>query len=251
MPSFNQVGYLETAIRSVLDQGYPNLELLVMDGGSTDGSVELLERYRDRLSFVSGRDGGQSAALNTGFSRVKGEVIGWLNSDDLYAPGALYAVGGHFSRNPDCEWLYGRCPIVDQNGKEIRRAITWYKERSLRKFSYRRLLFENFISQPAVFFRRRLLERVGLLDPNLHYAMDYDLWLRMSQVAPPHFLDLELACFRSSGDNKMSTGFDKSFREEYAVADKNSQGNHPWMLRIKAANRYKLLFAYRLMALTR
>lgn len=244
MPSYNQVKYLELAIRSVLDQRYPGLELLVMDGGSTDGSIEVLNQYRDKLSFVSEKDGGQSAAINEGFRKAQGEIIGWLNSDDIYMPYALNRVGEYFDKNSDVEWLYGRCSIIDSEGQAIREWITRYKELSLRRFGYRKLLFENFISQPAVFFRRRLLEKVGPLDNALKYSMDYDLWLRMAEIERPAFIDSELAKFRSSGTNKMSTGFARSFEEELMVAKRASSGRYPITVAMKRANRYKLLIAY-------
>lgn len=248
-PSFNQAAYLETTIRSVLDQGYPALEYQVMDGGSTDGSVEILRRYGDRLRFVSERDGGQSAALNEGLRRTSGEIIGWINSDDFYAPGALRAVGRHFADHPEVEWLFGRCLIVDGRGQVCRGLVTRYKDFWLRRYSYERLLLENFISQPAVFFRRRLLDRVGLLDPALHYAMDYDLWLRMAAASPPAFLDQVLASFRIDGRNKMSTGFERSFAEELAVAYRAAAGRHRGVMLRKEANRWKLVAAYHLLRL--
>ena len=115
-PSYNQAEFLERTIASVLSQDYPALEYLVMDGGSTDGSVAILERHAaaGKLRFVSQRDAGQSDAVNQGFRRTSGDIIGWVNSDDLYAPGALRAVGEYFAAHPEVEWLFGRCPIVDR-----------------------------------------------------------------------------------------------------------------------------------------
>ena len=160
-PSFNQAAYIERTIEAVLGQGYPGLEYQVMDGGSSDGTVEILRRYEGRLRFVSEQDGGQGAAVNEGIRRTSGEIIGWINSDDFYVDGALQVVGRYFAEHPEVEWLYGRCPIVDKAGRVQKGWITNYKEFWMRRYSYRRLLIENFISQPAVFFRRRLFERVG------------------------------------------------------------------------------------------
>src|SRR5437773_3575221 len=120
-----------------------------MDGGSTDGTVAILERHAAQVRYVSQKDGGQSAALNDGFSRTHGEVIGWLNSDDEYLPGALSTVGRFFGEHPEVEWLYGRCPIIDRNSVRFKTWITRYKEFWQRRYSYRRLLIENFIPQPA------------------------------------------------------------------------------------------------------
>jgi glycosyltransferase involved in cell wall biosynthesis len=247
-PSYNQAEFIETTLRSVLDQGYPDLEYQVMDGGSTDGTVDILRRYDGRLRWVSEKDGGQSAALNAGFQRTSGEIIGWINSDDLYVPGALEAVGAHFAAHPEVEWLYGRCPIIDRDGRLKRGLITHYKEFWQRRYSFRRLLIENYINQPAVFFRRRLLDRVGPLEPRYHCAMDYDLWLRMGAVARPAFLDRELARFRVYGDNKMSVFFERSFQEEIEIATRVAAGRHPLLMALHHLNRYKLLAAYKLMA---
>ncbi len=246
-PSFNQAEFIETTIRSVLDQGYPALEYQVMDGGSSDGTVDILKRYQDRLRWVSQPDGGQSAALNQGFAKVSGEIIGWLNSDDVYLPGTLQLVGAHFAAHPEVEWLFGRCAIMDRQGRPSRSLVTSYKDYALRRHSFRRLLIENYISQPAVFFRRRLLDKVGALEPSYQCAMDYDLWLRMSAVARPAFIDRELARFRVWGDNKMSVLFERSFREELVIAERAAAGRHPVMLALKRLNRYKLLAAYSLM----
>ena len=247
-PSFNQAEFIETTIRSVLDQGYPRLEYQVMDGGSTDGTVDLLARYEGRLRFVSAKDGGQGAALNRGFELTTGEVIGWINSDDFYAPGALDAVGRIFAERPRVEWLYGRCPIVDRDGREQKGLITHYKEFWQRRYSYRRLLVENFINQPAVFFRRRLLDRVGAIDPTYHCALDYELFLRMGDVARPAFVDQVLAYFRVYGVNKMSVFFERSFHEEIRAAASVARGRHPVLMALHHLNRVKLTTAYKLMA---
>jgi glycosyltransferase involved in cell wall biosynthesis len=245
-PSYNQAEYLPRTIASVLSQDYPALEYLVMDGASTDGSVAILERHAaaGELGFVSQKDGGQSAAVNEGFRRTSGEIIGWINSDDLYAPGALRTVGAYFAENPEVEWLFGRCPIVDRDDRPFKEWITRYKDFWLRRYRFRRLVVENFISQPAVFFRRRLLERVGALNPDYHLAMDYHLWLRMGRVAAPAFLDVELARFRSSGDNKMSLQWRKSFQEDLDAARRVAGDSHPWWVTLHRLNGVKLSAAY-------
>jgi glycosyltransferase involved in cell wall biosynthesis len=245
-PSYNQAAYLERTIESVLSQDYPRLEYIVMDGASTDGSVAILERCAaaDKLQFVSQKDGGQSAAVNEGFRRTTGEIIGWVNSDDLYAPGALRTVGGYFAQHPECEWLFGCCSIVDRDDRPYKGYVTAYKEFWLRHYSYRWLLVENFISQPAVFFRRRLLDRVGALEPEYHLAMDYHLWLRMGRVARPAFLDRELAYFRSSGDNKMSLQWRKSFREDLDVAARVARPDERVWIALHRLNGWKNSAAY-------
>ncbi len=246
--SYNQAEFIDHTIRSVLGQGYSPLEYLVMDGGSQDGTVEILRRYADRLQFVSAKDGGQAAALNEGFRRTDGEIVGWINSDDVYAPGAFAAVTQFFAAHPTVDWLYGRCPIIDREGQIHRSWVTRYKEFWMRRYGYQRLLIENFLSQPAIFFRRRLLDRVGLLDESYHCAMDYHLWVRMGAISAPAFLDRELARFRSYGINKMSAQYRRSFAEELDAAKRVSQGEHPLLMLLHEINRIKLVVAYDLMA---
>lgn len=254
-PSYNHAGFLEQTLRSVLDQGYPALEYQVMDGGSTDGSVEVLERfcarYPDVLRYVSARDGGQATALNAGFSRTTGDVIGWINSDDFYADGVLHEVGRIFAERPDVQWLYGRCPIVDRAGNEQRAFVTRYKELYMRRYRYGRLLIENFINQPAVFFRRSLLERAGPLDETMHNAFDYHLWLRMGALSAPLYVDRVLAYFRVHSDAKTSANFHRSFREEADAARRVASGRYRVHVALHELNYYKLTTAYRLLKLLR
>ena len=220
IPSFNQVAYLPLTVNSILSQRFDgSLEVFIMDGGSTDGTRDYLRSIDDpRVSWVSEADRGQTDALNKGMTRVKGDIIGWLNSDDLYEPGALAAVCQALAAQPAAQWLVGRCIIVDGQGREIRRGVTRYKDRWLSRYRYRRLLIENFICQPAVFWRRSFGQRIGPLDESLHYAMDYDLWLRMGAVAEPLVLDRVLARFRHHDRAKTGPAPRGQFREQYAVA---------------------------------
>lgn len=171
-PSFNQGGYLEETIRSVLEQDYPNLEYIVMDGGSTDGSTEIIRKYVDRLAdWKSAKDGGQADAIRTGFARATGDILCWLNSDDTIAPGTLRTVGEFFAAHPDVDLVYGDLNLVDAEGKRL------YTARPLLRLGI--LVYENaFIPQQAMFWRRPLYERVGGLDPLLCFAMDFDLVVR-------------------------------------------------------------------------
>jgi glycosyltransferase involved in cell wall biosynthesis len=247
-PSYNQAEFIGHTIRSVLDQGYPGLEYWVMDGGSTDGTVDILRRHANLLQFVSEKDGGQAAALNAGFRRTQGEIIGWINSDDAYAPGAFEAVGRFFAEHPDVEWLYGRCPIIDRAGELHKDWVTSYKEFWMRRYSYRRYLIENFVSQPAVFFRRRLLDKVGPIDEQYHCAFDYHLFIRMATESRPAYLNRELAYFRSYDANKSSTVFERSFTEELDAARRVANGRHPFLMFLHRMNRLKLITTYKLLA---
>jgi glycosyltransferase involved in cell wall biosynthesis len=247
-PSFNQCHFLRLTLDSVLSQqGDFQLELLVMDGGSTDGTVELLQSVRDhRLTWVSESDRGQTDALCKGLARATGDVVGWLNSDDLYAPGALAMVAESFRLHPETQWLVGRCQIVDAEGREIQRWITRYKDRRLRRYSFARLLRENFICQMSVFWRRDFGQQVGEPDITLHYAMDYDLWLRMAVRSEPMILDHLLSQFRRHSSSKSSTVYRAGFREHHAVARRHA-GGHRWSLWMNRLHAEKTVLTYRLL----
>src|SRR5512136_340290 len=178
-PSFNQASFIEQTIHSVLTQGYPNLEYIVMDGGSTDGTVDILRKYEKHLIWTSGKDGGQSDALNKGFRRASGEILAYINSDDVYAPGALLKAGGFFASHPQACWLTGRCRNIDAEGREIRKLIKVYKSFWMLFRSYKVLLAIDYISQPATFWRREVIQQVGPFDEKLHLTMDYDYSLRV------------------------------------------------------------------------
>jgi GT2 family glycosyltransferase len=176
-----------------------------------------------------------------------GEIIGWLNSDDLYLPGALKAVADYFQDHPECRWLYGRCRIIDSMGKERWTWITRYKNSRLKKFSVDKLLRENFISQPAVFFRKELFEKAGGLDLSLKYAMDYDLWLRFARIAPAGVIHKDLAGFRRHRSSKSETGFRDQFFEQYAVARKYSPSF--FYRALHRFNIFKIITSYRILGL--
>jgi glycosyltransferase involved in cell wall biosynthesis len=249
-PSFNQCAFLRRTMASILGQAGPfDLEWLVIDGGSTDGTLDLLRSISDpRVRWISEPDRGQSHAINKGLALAGGDVVAWLNSDDLYADGALAAVARAFEGNPDAQWIIGRCDIIDEHDRPIRPRITRYKDRQLRRYGYRRLLRENFISQPAVFWRREFGAQVGPLDESLHWTMDYDLWLRMGRLSPPLILNDEqpLARFRLHSQSKSGQVDRRQFDEGYAVALRYLDGD--WMSRwAHRLNVEKIVAAYRVM----
>ncbi len=246
-PSFNQGRYLRESVDSVLSQSGPfGVRHRVVDGGSTDGTLAVLRSISDpRLTWTSDPDGGQSDAVNRGLAEVDGDVVGWLNSDDAYAPGALAAVAATFA-DPAVRWAVGQYAIVDDAGAVVRTAVVRYKDRLLRRHSYRRLLRQNYIAQPAVFWRRSFGQLVGGLDPSLHYTMDYDLWLRMARRADPVLIRQPLARFRVHPASKTGRINRGQFDEGYRVACRYVDGDR----RSRLAHRLhveKIVWAYRLM----
>ena len=181
-PSYNQAAFLEETIRSVLLQGYPNLEYIVIDGGSTDGSVDIIEKYDPSIDqWVSESDRGQSHAINKGFERAYGNILAWLNSDDIYLPGALAHVAQCFAEHPGTDVLVGEAQKVREDGTVVYTASP--PELSFESFLHWQngeTGTHNFL-QPACFFSREAWETCGPLREDLHYCMDVDLWLKMVQ----------------------------------------------------------------------
>ncbi len=217
-PSYNQRTFLQAAVESVLHQDYPALQYLIRDGGSTDGTVDYLRSLPPSVRWISERDGGQADAVNRGWREATGEILGWLNSDDLYEAGTLQRVGEVFAAEPDLAWIVGRCRIIDQEGYEIRSYVTRYKDFLLDRISLPLLLVQNPIAQMAVFVRRQAAEEVGLLRTDLHYVMDYDLWLRLARRSMPRVLPDVLASFRMYRGTKSVDGVAAEFEEAYVVA---------------------------------
>jgi glycosyltransferase involved in cell wall biosynthesis len=214
-PSLDQGAFIERTVRSVLEQrGDFALEYLVHDGGSTDGTLDVLRRYEGRLRLVVEPDAGQADAINKGLRAAKGDVVGWLNSDDLLYPGALARVADAFRARPDLAWLHGRCEIVDEQDRPIRRWLSAYKDFRCRRYSRRSLLVENYVSQMTVFWRRSAMERIGYLDASMRYSFDYEYWLRLSELGDPAYLPDRIAAFRWYATSKSGSSFERQFRED-------------------------------------
>jgi glycosyltransferase involved in cell wall biosynthesis len=174
-PSYNQARFLEATLKSVLNQDYPFLEYIVVDGGSTDGSQRIIQDYADRLAWwVSEPDQGQADAINKGFKRASGEILAWLNSDDLYLPWTMTEAVDVFQEHPEAGVIYGDAISADAQGKPL-------NELRFGQWSAGDLLQFKMICQPAVFMRRTALERVGFLDSSFHFLLDHQLWIRLAR----------------------------------------------------------------------
>lgn len=198
-PSFNQARYLERTIRSVLDQGYPNLEYIVIDGGSTDGSVEIIRRYADRLAFwTSEADRGQTDAINKGLRRATGEWVAWQNSDDIYYPGAFHDLSAVAAKHPKASLIIADMMLIDEHDRPLR-DIRYVKP------SYRALLAEGMLlANQSAFWRRDVHEQIGFLDEELHCSFDYEWFLRVAQHAEGRHLARVWGALRLHGETKSS-----------------------------------------------
>jgi len=207
-PSFNQGHFIEETIRSVLLQNYPNLEYIIIDGGSTDESVEIIRKYEPWLThWVSAKDEGQSDAINTGFARSTGTILAWLNSDDSYCKGALHIVASRLENNK-ASWLIGATDVVDESGKIVMR----YDPLPL-SFSTFSSWSHRYVHQQAIFWNSLMADQVGGVARNLHFIMDYDLWFRMLSVAEPQLTEYALARYRHHSAAKTISEWDKSAGE--------------------------------------
>jgi glycosyltransferase involved in cell wall biosynthesis len=213
-PSYNQGRFIEETIRSVLLQGYPNLEYIIMDGGSTDGTLDILKKYSNSLIWISEPDKGQSDAINKGWRISKGEILAYLNSDDTYMPWAAETAAKFLVENPDVGMVYGRCDIINEYSEVIGEVKT-------DEFDLGQIMCgPNIVPQPSVFIRRTVLDTVGYVDTDLDMAMDFDLWIRIALKFKVQYTPKLLASYRQYPDTKtMSRTF--AFWPEYsAIFDK-------------------------------
>ncbi|MEO6847698.1 MAG: glycosyltransferase family 2 protein [Chthoniobacterales bacterium] len=209
-PSYNQASFLEQTILSVLGQGYKNLEYIIMDGGSTDNSAEVIKRYERQLAYwVSEKDSGQSDAINKGFARATGDILCWLNSDDFFLPGILHEVAKNFENFDG--FIYGDCISFSDTG--VRCLVN-------RPPAYDRELLGilDYIVQPSTFWARTLWEKTGILNQNLHYAFDWDWFLRASEFGDLRKCNTIFSAYRFHDAHKSASGGEKRMEEIISVA---------------------------------
>lgn len=223
-PSYNQAKYLEQTILSVITQNYPNLEYIIIDGGSTDGSVEIIKKYEQHISYwVSEKDEGLYPAIQKGFDRATGEIMAWINSDDMYQRSSFFTVAKIFSAYPSINWLIGRYAFYNEDGEIFQFDVDEYKE----TWSRWRLLLdkESFIMQESVFWRRELWQKAGgYLDTKYQLAADFELWMRFSRHDKLVTTNHLLSGFRFRNENQKSKdNMDKYHAEMNAVREREKE----------------------------
>ena len=213
-PSFNQADYLEATIKSVLEQSYPHIEYIIIDGGSTDGSVDIIKKYESKLGYwESVKDKGQTDAINKGFNRAKGDILAWINSDDTYAnPNAVADAVNFLIAKPEVAMVYADCNFIDEQGKVIGKF-------SSRQTDYAKLRTGYVhIPQQTMFFRAKYWKELGPLDPSFYFAMDYDLWVRIAKHAPIKYLPGKTwANFRIHTSSKTNVDDERGWKEMLRV----------------------------------
>jgi len=242
-PCLNADATIAQTLRSVSTQGVDGLEHVVVDGGSTDGTLDILRAADGPVMFVSEPDNGLSDAMNKGIRMARNDVVGWLNADDVYLPGALRRVREAFEARPDALWATGRCLIIDGDGNEIRKRVTRYKDALLRRWSFPLFLTQNFVSSPATFVRREALHDVGLFEERFRYSMDYDVWLKLGRRSAPIVIDEPLACFRMAEGSLSMSGFDRQFAEHVQNAREHGHG-HPIAVAANVATSRAIVAVY-------
>jgi len=223
-PSFDQARYLEEAIDSVLSQDYPHLEYIIIDGGSTDGSREIIQKYSSHLTeWVSEADQGQTDAINKGFARAHGDIFAWLNSDDRYRPGAVSEAVAFLKEHPQVGMVYGDANLIDEAGHIIGKFPA-------AQTNYRRLRRGYVhIPQQSAFFRGELWRKVGPLDASFYFAMDYDLWVRLAKITPVLYHPRLWADFRLHGEGKSFISDERCWPEMLRVHFREGGSRFSWL----------------------
>ncbi len=255
-PSFNQAQYIDRTIESVVNQqGDFQIQYIVMDAVSSDGTIDILKKWEFELRvnprvefiWVSEPDKGQADAINKGLQIANGDVLAYLNSDDTYAPGAFQNIQRFFENHPQIGFVYGKCRIIDENDREIRKFIKHYRTWLGRTYSYSKLLRENFVPQPATFWRARVLRESGYFNTGENLCLDYEYWCRIGQRFEGAFVDAYLASFRWYPSSKSGAQFGKQFRDELRIAKHYAAGKHRLSLLVHEFNYWKITTAYRVL----
>lgn len=226
-PSLSQGAFIEETIKSVLSQDYPHIEHIIVDGGSSDNTLDILEKYGDRTTWISEPDRGQADAVNKGFRMAKGDILGWLNSDDTYNPGAIRTAVEYLTQHPEVVMVYGDAYYIDREGRITGKYST-------EPFRFERLAESCIICQPTVFIRAEVFKRIGELDVNLQFCMDYDYWIRIGKCYPSakiaYLKGRYLANSRMHSETKTFRMPERHFEESMETVKRHfGSVSHSWM----------------------
>lgn len=226
IPSYNKAAFIETTLQSIVNQKYPNLEVIIQDGGSRDGSVKIIKsfakEYPKLFKWVSKKDKGQVDAINRGLKKSTGQILTYINADDVYKESTLLKVGQAFMNNPSISWLTGYGDIIDKDGKIISRFITNYKNLLLNINKYSLLLVVNYITQPSTFLNRKIYKQYGPFTGTKNYVMEYGLWLKLGRIQMPLIIKKTLSSFRLTNDNISSIAASELLKIDYQISKQYS-----------------------------
>lgn len=224
IPSYNKAEYIQETLESIVSQKYPNLEVIIQDGGSTDGTLNIIKKYAKKypkiISWVSKKDKGQVDAINKGFKKTTGGVLTFINADDVYEKGALNKVGKYFGKYPDILWLAGKGKTINKNGEEISKWVTNYKNFLLKFNKYTFLLIVNYLFQPSVFLNKKAYRKKGPFKRVNEVVMEYDFWLKLGKIGMPVILNNYLSDYRLTLDNISATQFRSVLSQDFNIARK-------------------------------
>ena len=242
-PSLNQQEYIEKTILSVREQNYHNYEHIIIDGGSTDGTLDILAKYENEIVYISEKDSGQANALNKGLRMASGDILAFINSDDYYLPNTFNSVVSAFQNNT-ASWLIGDYKIIDSLGNEIHDFVIKYKK-ILRERANKKLIHGvNYIPQPSTFWKRDLFEASGFFNEAYTYAFDYEYWLRLYIIEAPIIIRNKLSAFRIHKNSKGSRDYKLQLDEEIIILKENNVDNVYIALHILNNGLIKLIYKF-------
>ena len=222
IPSYNKVEFIDETLTSIFNQNYPNLEVIIQDGGSTDGTVGIIRRFAEKynVTWESKKDNGQLDAINKGLKKATGDILTYINADDIYNPSSLNKVGNYFVTYPKSLWLAGKGVVIDKKGEEISKLTTLYKNLLLVINKYTFLLMVNYLSQPSIFFTKTAYKKYGPFVGTRDYVLEYDFWLKLGKAEMPGKLLCTLSSFRISGTNISAVSYKSLLADDYKLVER-------------------------------
>jgi len=237
IPSYNKVKYIEETLASIVNQDYPNYEIIIQDGGSRDGTLEVIKKYAKKfprnITWISRKDEGQLDAINKGMKRASGDILAYINADDVYLPNAFSEVSNNYLKDSNCLWYAGKSILIDERGRRVGHwlntlAVARYKDFLLRLNKYKFLLVVNYLMQPSLFITKAAFEKYGPFTGVRNFIMEYEMWLRIGKTRMPVIINKNLACFRMSTTSITSTKYRDLLAEDMKVVKKYT--NNPFVL---------------------